>query len=159
MPFLLMDLLSFMDTSLHPGSLTRCEPLCVRGCMCVCVCVDPCFQGSTLQFLLFTQGATAPFISLWPTKLLIFGEDMNLGRQVHVITCDRFELLLTLFQSLLFVSMVVPRYLPETFLPSATFDSHVQQPRVFCSHVQTMLNNTFPRTLPPFRSITTFPGN
>ena len=30
------------------------------------------------------QVATAPFISLWPAKLLMFGEDMNLGRQVHV---------------------------------------------------------------------------
>ena len=30
------------------------------------------------------QGATALFISLWPTKLLMIGEDMNLGRQVHV---------------------------------------------------------------------------
>ena len=34
--------------------------------------------------LFHKQGATAPFISLWPTKLLMIGEDMNLGRQVHV---------------------------------------------------------------------------
>ena len=42
----------------------------------------PVSKGPFYQPIL--QGATAPFISLWPTKLLMFGEDMNLGRQVHV---------------------------------------------------------------------------
>ena len=45
-------------------------------------------KTSLLFFLLsspflITQGATAPFISPWPTKLLMFGEDMQ-SDQLHV---------------------------------------------------------------------------
>ena len=32
---------------------------------------------------MYLQGATAPFISPWPTKLLMFGEDMQ-SDQLHV---------------------------------------------------------------------------
>ena len=53
-----------------------------------CVCLGQGFPTATsthtFQPRFHRQGATAPFISLWPTKLLMFGEDMNLGRQVHV---------------------------------------------------------------------------
>ena len=51
------------------------------------LCVPPPVpKGSTVFHYNHStrQGATAPFISLWPTKLLMIGEDMNLGRQVHV---------------------------------------------------------------------------
>ena len=64
------------------------KPLSFHACAdlgyLVPVCVNPCSKGSCAFVLLPQQGATAPFISLWPTKVLMFGEDMNLGRQVHV---------------------------------------------------------------------------
>ena len=50
----------------------------------MCVCVSHPGQRVFPPPSLHKQGATAPFISLWPTKLLMIGEDMNLGRQVHV---------------------------------------------------------------------------
>ena len=54
--------------------------------MCVCVTSNRC-KTPLLFFLLsspflITQGATAPFISPWPTKLLMFGEDMQFD-QLH----------------------------------------------------------------------------
>ena len=79
------------DRSLFPEKRRRV--LCIRlFTLCtldkphktdVCVCVPPWTKGFPPPFL-HKQGATAPFISLWPTKLLMIGEDMNLGRQVHV---------------------------------------------------------------------------
>ena len=51
------------------------------GGVCVClICKDVKLR---FWFSLVTQGATAPFISPWPTKLLVFGEDMQ-SDQLHV---------------------------------------------------------------------------
>ena len=57
----------------------------------VCVCVNPAITCRHKLIYIRTltlevkaeQGATAPFISPWPTKLLMFGEDMQ-SDQLHV---------------------------------------------------------------------------
>ena len=57
----------------------------------VCVCVNPAITRRHKLIYICTltlevkaeQGATAPFISPWPTKLLMFGEDMQ-SDQLHV---------------------------------------------------------------------------
>ena len=76
-----------------------------RWCVCVCdkvvcerwrvwkwcVCVNPAITCRHKLIYIRTltlevkaeQGATAPFISPWPTKLLMFGEDMQ-SDQLHV---------------------------------------------------------------------------
>ena len=47
----------------------------------VCVCVNRYHKRYSILYN--KQGATAPFISPWPTKLLMFGEDMQ-SDQLHV---------------------------------------------------------------------------
>ena len=73
---------AFLRKQLPPPPSTHVR----RNRPSVCVCHPPVPKGFTSfpYFHTIQQGATSPFISLWPTKLLIFGEDMNLGRQVHV---------------------------------------------------------------------------
>ena len=67
---------------------------CVWKMACVkvvCVCVNPAITCRHKLIYIRTltlevkaeQGATAPFISPWPTKLLMFGEDMQ-SDQLHV---------------------------------------------------------------------------
>ena len=46
-----------------------------------CVCVNRYHKRYSILYN--KQGATAPFISPWPTKLLMFGEDMQ-SDQLHV---------------------------------------------------------------------------
>ena len=91
-------------------------------------------------------------------------------RLIHVVvipdlsvwrTCDFFELLPTLFQSLLFVSMVVPRYLPLNLFPSAACSrsafcsiSPQSSEKLSCSNTYKFADS------PPCRSLTFFPpGN
>ena len=114
--------------------------------MCVCVC-QPLGQG--FPTATSTQGATAPFISLWPTKLLMFGEDMNLGRQVHVPAtglncCPRCSNLSCLF----------PWWFHDTspkHFPTAELQPRADRLRV---HFNRMFNNTLLRTHAPCRSFT-----
>ena len=56
------------------------------GRMCVCVRakhLQRCKTSNRHYEFYFQQGATAPLISPWPTKLLMFGEDMQ-SDQLHV---------------------------------------------------------------------------
>ena len=66
--------------------------LCVKDGVCESgVCVNPAITCRHKLIYIRTltlevkaeQGATAPFISPWPTKLLMFGEDMQ-SDQLHV---------------------------------------------------------------------------
>ena len=64
--------------------------VCVRVCACkryVCgrVCVSNPFRyhAGKNYFVKIRKGAMAPFISPWPTKLLMLGEDMQ-SDQLHV---------------------------------------------------------------------------
>ena len=61
--------------------------LCVKGGVCVnpaITCRHKLIYIRTLTLeVKAEQGATAPFISPWPTKLLMFGEDMQ-SDQLHV---------------------------------------------------------------------------
>ena len=56
----------------------------------VCVCINRYHKRYSILYN--KQGATAPFISPWPTKLLMFGEDMQ-SDQLHVPANFRFALL------------------------------------------------------------------
>ena len=97
-----------MPACLH-GLMHACTHVRIYGCLYVCMCVWTIWKDVKLlssaaiwcvnllswSFLVVSnaglfkywnnvlQGATAPFISPWPTKLLMFGEDMQ-SDQLHV---------------------------------------------------------------------------
>ena len=79
-----------------PLRTPKLQKLLVSSCLMalsgpVCVCVNPAITCRHKLIYIRTltlevkaeQGATAPFISPWPTKLLMFGEDMQ-SDQLHV---------------------------------------------------------------------------
>jgi hypothetical protein len=63
--------------------------------MLTCVCKPlagyHAVENKTMNSLKVQAGAMAPFISPWPTKLLMFGEDVQ-SDQLHV-PADQLELL------------------------------------------------------------------
>ena len=64
--------------------VTKCDDgVCVCVCACVCVLKQTGNNSSTVNSTLETQGATAPFISPWPTRLLMFGVDSQ-SDQLHL---------------------------------------------------------------------------
>ena len=65
-------------------SVGACVCVCVCAWVCVCVCQTHLgiMRERTIKVKI-RQGAMAPFISPWPTKLLMLGEDIQ-SDQLHV---------------------------------------------------------------------------
>ena len=123
--------------------------------MCVCVRakhLQRCKTSNRHYEFYFQQGATAPLISPWPTKLLMFGEDMQ-SDQLHVPALYHFIVngnrlspepaCRTIFISFHFCTVVALwnylRSIKEDWAASERFDSSSKDFERFTSHCFSLL--------------------